>query len=232
MPKCGGTLECTEDAITLDDLESEECVAFHETPEENSCVSCDTVKSIQTSNKKAFDTDPIEKIFGKRATRSQTAKMRELLKNNCNIESKEPAVEQLQKIYVFDESKIASFVAKISAKLNAKQNKKYKKYLTLLITTLAKTKQWNALIENNSVISEEVLKDIMKRDLLTLITDLRITNIGFAHNPRNIIMAAYGFLERASEASHTKLSLALLKLSDSTACYEGVLGLAENVLYE
>ncbi len=198
---------------------------------EITCTSCDTVRAIRKANKKAFDEDPIMKLFAKRATRSQTAKIRELLQRKCNITSTKPIIGSLTTLHMFSNTQIHLYVDNIESKFNVKQKEMFTKYIQLLTQTLEKTTSWNKLIENHVIESEESLTKIMKNDILDIISNLEIKNIGFAHKPQHILISAYGFLQRSSEATPKKLGLAFHALSTNVACFEGVLGLAENVLF-
>lgn len=238
MPKCGGNIELTEDSSTLEDLESEDCVSFEETKEENSCSNCESVatsctnaRNMISQRKKVFLKDPVRILFGRTATRSQTAKLRELLKSKCNIDASEEPVELLKQVHTYSGIEINRFTTKIRAKMNLLDLRKYDKYIAFLTKTLRTADHWNSLIDKHDIEDEDVLKQTMKNDLLTFETELKISNIGFAHQPRNVLEGAYSFLLNASEAPYTKMSLAFKLLAENQACYEGVLSMAEEVFY-
>lgn len=238
MPKCGSNQECLEDSITLADLEDDDCVSFSESQSENGCVncehlcvSCNTVTAIRNDNKKAFDKDPINKLFGKPATRSQTKKLRELMSQKCNIDSKEPEIELLQEIYEFPEKNIITFAENIKNKMNEKQLQVYAKYIDFLQIILKQIPKWNTMIKKNNVDSEENLEQKMKQDMLMIILESKIPNIGFAHHPRHVLTGCYAFLQHSSSATKEKVAIAFQRLVSQTGCFEGVLSLAENIFY-
>ncbi len=240
MPKCGGLQECSEDAISLDDLENEDCVSFTENNEENGCsnkcehlcVSCNTAAVTRKGNQLSFDKDPVNILFSKVATRSQTKKLRELLKERCNIDSKEPQIEPLKEIHEFSEKDINSYVESIKKKFNPKQAEVYTKYVDLMQKTLAKTKKWNTMIKNHTFDSDKSLQEVMKQDILVIITELGIPNIGFSHAPRELLSGCFLFLQQASMSSSERVLRAYRELYNARACFEGVITIAERVFYE
>jgi len=108
----------------------------------------------------------------------------------------------------------------------------YKKYLDMFLLILEKTKIWNGLIEKGNIQTEEILKQTMKQDILTIIVDLNISNIGFAHEPRFALIGIQQILEKLAESTNLQVIHALKLLSKQKACFEGVVGLALNSLYE
>ncbi len=236
MPRCGGTKECPlEDSMTLEELKTEECVSFesNDEEEESLCTSCENVIQIRNTNKKVFDENPIRKLFGKdNATRTQTAKMRELLQVKCKIKSEEPVITKLTPIYSIDILKVRKNIKTIISKLSAIDFQNYKNYLDMLLFILESVNKWNKAIENLIIDDEEGLKFIMKGDILNIITELKIKNIGFSHEPRQAILGVQNFIQKMSQSEISKIKMALHLLATQTACFEGVLGISENILYK
>ena len=125
MPKCGGQNDCSEDAITLDELEDEHCVSFN-----NQCVSCGTVLQIKSNDKSALEKDPINKLFGHpNANSEEILKLRSLIQERCNIELKEPLLLALQKINGVDLIK-----ARANITIVLREKLKMKSVLLIVVT--------------------------------------------------------------------------------------------------
>jgi hypothetical protein len=78
-----GNYKCTEDMVTLDDLEKNKCVSI----KDYFCYSCETVEYLKNKNNKRFYKNPIEYLFGSDhiVTKDKLDKFWNDLKNNCGI---------------------------------------------------------------------------------------------------------------------------------------------------
>lgn len=237
MPKCGAKKECpVDDAITLDELKTENCIAFESDneDEDNDCTSCENVVMIRNANKKLFDKNPIQKLFAKEPkTRSQTLKLRELLKVRCNIDSKEPpADEPLAKIFTINLIAAKKDLTIIHQTLQKLNNKGYREYLELLISILTRVAVWNQAIDDGIIDNEQRLARIMKDDILNFINELKIKNIGGAHDPRAVVLGIQNYLHKLAISTPMKMVSSLHLLANQpAACFEGSISTSENILY-
>lgn len=227
MPKCGD-FDCTEDTITLDEIESP-CISAGK----NLCTSCKNIEMLRAQNVIAFNDNPLHKIFGiSNPSKKYTKDFWKLLHEKCGITI--PSAKKTKNIQIVepDFKMLLESSTKISNRfLRDKQHdhKEHVRYLLGLQSMANLAQGWNLQLKFIPAKSIERFEVTMKQDILDIVQKYKL-RIGGSHYPREIPLAAALYLNALGTSNLKKFRKSLDFLTKQSGCLEGVLQLSMDIL--
>lgn len=226
---CSGFV-CAEDILDLDDIKSP-CVAVDNAV----CTSCENIEKLRAIDARAFNDNPLYKVFGIGQTNSVDVVRRfwQTLHTTCGIPVPSAADMTSRKTRRVVQPSLEEFgedLQKITRRV-----KRYFKGTTLkmVYTHLLAFQQivllphkWNAELKLNIFKNqEEQLRASMKQDVLELIERYGLS-FGGCHYPRELPVGAGIYVHELARAAPANFNESLKFLLKQRGCAEGVLQLA------